>query len=163
HGRLSPGGRGAGSALVDRFICQHDLQHLAWRRRHTGCAQCRGPDGESSRCRRLHVRVVALAERKPNAELWVQLRKFLQADELVLTSCSRAYVQRNPKLVMRNTTHHDVLALLGPFDVRPARAGPFFSNTDAFLLLYRAMGRRYRDSAMRCDEGLQELGSCICK
>src|SRR4051794_29964850 len=103
------------------------------------------------------MRVIPLAEWKANAELRIKLGKFLQADELVLAACSRPHVERNPQLMMGDASHHDALALFHFLDMRSARTGALLADAHAFLLLRRAICRRYRNGTMRGDEGLQEL------
>src|SRR5437868_5183004 len=103
------------------------------------------------------MRIIPLAEWKANAELRIKLGEFLQADELVLAACSRPHVQRDPQLMMGDASHHDALALFHFLDMRSARTRALLADAHAFLLLRRAICRRYRDGTMHGDEGLQEL------
>ena len=89
-GRPSAGGHSSGidgssrSELVRRRVDQHDLESCARRRLATDYANSGDPYGSVARGTWLHVRSVAIAQRKAHPELRIELCEFVQASKFVV-------------------------------------------------------------------------------
>src|SRR5262249_39515043 len=149
-----------GSTLVGRGIRQHDLHLCARRQMPLGRAEQRKANAFPNCRGGLHVWSVALAQWEIHAELRIELRKLVQADEFILAPAARADVARNAVLMVRSAARlDDAPPLLAPDDARPSCAGSLLAFADAGLLLRCAVGRGDGHLAMHIDKRSEEFGS----
>ena len=93
----------------------------------------------STRASRLHVRSVALAQGKAHTELWVELRKLMEASEFVVSPRTCTHIECYAMLMPRGASLDKPPTLLGPDDAGPARARTLLAFADTRLLFGGAM------------------------
>src|SRR5215471_5212267 len=127
--------------------------HLGTCSQHGGCRQC-GAGVMNFVRSQLHVRIVAAAQWKVDAELGIERRECVQAAVLFHASHAGSHIKRDPQLMSRDASHNNAATSLGFHWMRSACTGTFFTLAYAGLLLRRTVSRSYCDLTVLLPIGL---------